>query len=508
MILNRIKRGSTVLEFGCATGRMTRYMQQELDCRVYVVEFEEAAFQKAMAYAEDGLCDDIMTFRWREKFQDVRFDAVICADVLEHLTDPVAVLRSVAELLTDEGMIHISVPNITHNDVLVKAFRERFDYTRVGLLDDTHIHFWGMENLKELAEGCGMHLQSVDATYCRTGETEQKPLLNEVTARFENILRERIGGEVYQFVVALAKRPCEEPVLRFKEPTARMHLYLDTGSNFNQNEVLSFEAAYDGTGGYCAHYQLPQGHGASRIRFDPVEHQGCILTRLDICQNGEKLPMGFSESIHMEAGVCMLGTDPAVYADIGPEPVELDVRMVLSGAEYERILQAHYCGKKQEAETLQQEIMRQQALAQAARRQSEAAIEKQEARFAAAQKEIRILEAQLEQIRTDLCGYIILSNNKEKYILELEQRKQELERNKQELEQRKWELEQNKQELEQRKQELEQQNLALEQHNQQLDQMLRYRNTLKGLLRGLAGWTVRKIKALARKILRRRSING
>ena len=142
MILSKIKKGSTVLEFGCATGRMTRYMQEALDCRVYIVEFEESAFQKAVEYAEDGLCDDIMTFRGREKFQDVRFDAVICADVLEHLSDPEAVLRAAAELLTEDGAIHISLPNITHNDVLLKAFRERFDYTKVGLLDNTHVHFW------------------------------------------------------------------------------------------------------------------------------------------------------------------------------------------------------------------------------------------------------------------------------------------------------------------------------------------------------------------------------
>ena len=461
MILNKIKKGSTVLEFGCATGRMTRYMQQALGCRVYIVEFEESAFHKAMEYAEDGLCDDIMQYRWVEQFRDVKFDAVIFADVLEHLSDPEGVLRSAAELLTEDGQIHISLPNITHNDVLVKAFRERFDYTKVGLLDDTHVRFWGLENLKQLAQGSGLYLQSVEATYCRTGETEQKPLLDSVTARFENVLRERACGEVYQFVVSLTKKPCQEPLFQRKAPSARMHLYLDTGSNFNQNEVLSFEAEADGCGGYVANYRLPQGHGASRIRLDPVEYQGCILTRLRVCQDSRELPVGYSECVRLDEGVCLLGEDPAVYADIGPGEVELEVRMLLPGEAYEDVLRQQYDGKQrqfvakvQDLEALHRELQHQKHEAEAARQRYEAEITDWKGQFAVAKKEISMLGRELDQTRSDLSGYILLYNRKEEYIL-------------------------------------------------QLEQALRYRNSLRGLLRGLAGWMLRKMKAVAKRILRR-----
>lgn len=436
MILSKIEKGSTVLEFGCATGRMTRYMQQTLGCRVYIVEFEESAFQKAMEYAEDGLCDDIMTFRWREKFQDVRFDAVLFADVLEHLSDPEAVLRSAAELLSDNGTIHVSVPNITHNDVLVKAFRERFDYTKVGLLDNTHVHFWGLENLSELAAGSGLYLKSVEATYCRTGETEQKPQLDEVTARFENMLRQRACGEVYQFVVALTKTACGEPEVYFSAPTARMHLYLETGNGFNENEVVFFEAESDGCGGYCAHYLLPQDHGASRIRLDPVEYQGCILTDLRICQNGEKLPVGFGQNIRMDETVCLLDSDPAVYADIGPGEVELDVRMVLAGAEYERIMQAQVVelqdfkvwANAREQQLLAEISRREHTIAQREHTiaQREHTIAHQNNQLALQRhqtaREIALRENRIAQLQADLRDYITLAEQKDKYILTLKQR--------------------------------------------------------------------------------------
>lgn len=36
-----VQPNSTVLEFGCANGRMTKYMYENLDCNVYILEYEE-----------------------------------------------------------------------------------------------------------------------------------------------------------------------------------------------------------------------------------------------------------------------------------------------------------------------------------------------------------------------------------------------------------------------------------------------------------------------------------
>ena len=121
IILNKIPRGSVVLEFGCATGRMTRYMEEELDCRVYIVEFDQMAYEKAKQYAQDGICDDIMNYRWMEAFGQVRFDAIIFADVLEHLTKPDQVLTQAAKLLKDDGSIHISAITFWYNPIIPKA---------------------------------------------------------------------------------------------------------------------------------------------------------------------------------------------------------------------------------------------------------------------------------------------------------------------------------------------------------------------------------------------------
>ncbi len=47
-LLKHIKPSSRVLEFGCADGKMTKYMSEELNCNVYIVEYDKKSYSKAI----------------------------------------------------------------------------------------------------------------------------------------------------------------------------------------------------------------------------------------------------------------------------------------------------------------------------------------------------------------------------------------------------------------------------------------------------------------------------
>ena len=147
-LMNRIKKHSMVLEFGCAYGRMTKYMKEQLQCQVYIVELDSEAYTHAIQFAAGGYCGDIETGEWYSQFQGYQFDYILFADVLEHLRNAEDILRVVGSLLKPDGEVLISIPNIAHNDIIAGLYLNHFKYTDIGILDNTHVHFWGREELK------------------------------------------------------------------------------------------------------------------------------------------------------------------------------------------------------------------------------------------------------------------------------------------------------------------------------------------------------------------------
>jgi len=206
-LLSQIQPGSTVLECGCATGYMTKFMKEELGCTVSIIEYEQAAFDIAKQYAADGICGDLMDTTWIHHFSGKTFDYILFADVLEHVYDPLTVLRHATQFLSENGTILVSLPNIGHNDILLKLFYDHWDYTQTGLLDDTHIHFWGKNNLDSFFDNANLSIVHRDYITIPTFLTEQ---MNEFSAEYisqlHELLRLRKSGEVYQFIIAARKK--------------------------------------------------------------------------------------------------------------------------------------------------------------------------------------------------------------------------------------------------------------------------------------------------------------
>lgn len=205
-LLAQVKPGSTVLECGCAGGYMTKVMKEQLGCSVYIVEYDQNGFENALQFAEDGICADLMRDEWVEKFADVPFDYIVFADVLEHLVDPLKVLKAAVSMLKQDGTMLVSIPNVGHNDVVAKLLSGNWDYTSLGLLDDTHVHFWGIHNLDTFFRAAGLTITIKDCTLVATECTEQYGGKDYPdNENFRAAVKDRIDGEVYQFILTLRK---------------------------------------------------------------------------------------------------------------------------------------------------------------------------------------------------------------------------------------------------------------------------------------------------------------
>ncbi len=100
--------GPRALEMGCANGVMTEKLAKFFD-EVVVVEGSEYYIEQVRRLVKGNVEFQLSLF---EDFTPRgKFDSVIMASVLEHVADPVHLLRTVSAWLSAKGAIHIIVPN-------------------------------------------------------------------------------------------------------------------------------------------------------------------------------------------------------------------------------------------------------------------------------------------------------------------------------------------------------------------------------------------------------------
>lgn len=161
--LNHVPHGSRVLEFGPATGYMTRVLRDNLECQVTGFEYSPESANQSSRYCEQMIVGDLEdASRWSE-LQGF-YDVIIFADVLEHLRQPDVVLSRCHQYLAPNGRVIISIPNIAHWTIRRQLLLGKFEYTQTGLLDNTHLKFFTKKTLTNMIADCGFVVKSLTFT--------------------------------------------------------------------------------------------------------------------------------------------------------------------------------------------------------------------------------------------------------------------------------------------------------------------------------------------------------
>jgi 2-polyprenyl-3-methyl-5-hydroxy-6-metoxy-1,4-benzoquinol methylase len=106
--LKRLKRTGRFLDVGCATGFFINGIRQNSEWEVYGVDFGSAAV--TFAREELGLSvneGDLQDAEYPGQF----FDYVHINNVLEHVLDPVALMKECRRIIKPDGQLFLSVPN-------------------------------------------------------------------------------------------------------------------------------------------------------------------------------------------------------------------------------------------------------------------------------------------------------------------------------------------------------------------------------------------------------------
>lgn len=277
---NLINDSSKVLEIGPAIGNLTYHLSTQKKCIVDIVEIDEESGKKASVFARNALLGtlngNLNEILWYEKLNGEKYDYIVAIDVLEHLIDPEHVLELLKSLLADNGQIILSIPNVTHNAVIAAMIDNRFEYTELGLLDKTHIHFFSYYSILTMINNVKMKICSIDAIKKVPIDTEVINHFDDLPKEVNYYLRKRTYADVYQYLIVIGKEDCTTK--NYLQEGHHEESFYQTKILVNglSKNTICLKSFLDNI---KIHIDLDCYENVSSLRFIPDE-EACLVTNL------------------------------------------------------------------------------------------------------------------------------------------------------------------------------------------------------------------------------------
>lgn len=152
------RSGLRVLDVGCGFATTSARIEKLGNA---VTGIESSA--EAEAVAQTRITRFIRADLHHADLGSEQFDAVIFADVLEHLAWPVGVLERYLQWLAPGGSVLVSLPNVGLWSVRFAHLFGRWNYEETGVLDRTHLRFFTRRTARWLLEQTNLNI--VRTTY-------------------------------------------------------------------------------------------------------------------------------------------------------------------------------------------------------------------------------------------------------------------------------------------------------------------------------------------------------
>jgi SAM-dependent methyltransferase len=141
------RKGLRVLDVGCGFATTSEHIQK-LGNEVTGLESSDVACEVASKRLAHIVSGDMLT----ADLSGLQFDAIIFADVLEHVPWPVSALRRYLQWLAPGGSVIVSLPNVGLWSVRFAHLAGKWEYEETGVLDRTHLRFFTRKTAKWLLD--------------------------------------------------------------------------------------------------------------------------------------------------------------------------------------------------------------------------------------------------------------------------------------------------------------------------------------------------------------------
>jgi 2-polyprenyl-3-methyl-5-hydroxy-6-metoxy-1,4-benzoquinol methylase len=181
-----LPKGSVVLDVGCGNGVIARSLGK-LGFKVLGIDVSEKAIEKANQLNVYPSVQFKVISAEQLNTEGKKYDAVICSEVLEHLSKPETLLKTLHQCLADDGFLIVTVPNgngpretfVTKPVIalqkknnltwkIIQKIKKLFGYNGTTVQSDasdlTHIQFFTKQTLEQLANKNDFNIVNIGKT--------------------------------------------------------------------------------------------------------------------------------------------------------------------------------------------------------------------------------------------------------------------------------------------------------------------------------------------------------
>ena len=171
----------SVLDLGCSSVFIGHEIKKRFPkIKVTGIDNNLADITKAKKVLDEAFLADLDNFQ--ESNISGKFDLIILADIIEHLTHPRKLLVRLKKLLNPDGRILLSIPNFSHYSIINSLLQHNWHYHKSGLLDKTHVHFYNYRTIVKLIEANHFYISKIELNQSLPDKSVQ------ITEMIENYL--------------------------------------------------------------------------------------------------------------------------------------------------------------------------------------------------------------------------------------------------------------------------------------------------------------------------------
>lgn len=184
-------KGKVCLEAGCGEGQITKYLAQRFE-QVDVIDIDEALLQYVAKSKNVSItCTPIEDF-----VPTTQPDTVVCTNVLEHVDNPVEVLKHMRTWGNNDTVYFFSVPNARSINRIVGVDIGMLDYPEQLGPHDIDTGHKRVYNLRTLTN----HIKKAGFKIIESGSMVYKPLPNELMEKLHNsVLKQCLSLPVFLY---------------------------------------------------------------------------------------------------------------------------------------------------------------------------------------------------------------------------------------------------------------------------------------------------------------------